>query len=76
MCEFMLLTRHSAAQDLHPHARGAVPALGKDADVARHHRLHELRHHGGVFIRVPEEQLRENEIDGALSPNYKYIYVQ
>lgn len=63
MCKVMLLTRHRAAQDLHPHARGTVPALRKDADVTRHHRIHELRHHGGVFIRVPEEQLRDNETD-------------
>lgn len=54
----MLLTRHRAAQDLHPHAGGAVPALRKDADVPRHHWIHELGHHGGVFIRVPKEQLK------------------
>lgn len=60
----MLLTRHRAAEDLHPHAHGAVPALGKDADVTRHHRIHELRHHGGVFISVPKEQLKKNETGG------------
>lgn len=64
MCKFMLLTRHRAAQDLHPHACGAVPALRKDADVTCHHRINELRHHGGVFIRVPKKKLRENETDG------------
>lgn len=64
MCKFLLLTRHRAAQDLYPHACGTVPALRKDADVTRHHRIHELRHHGGVFVRVPEKKLteRENEL--------------
>lgn len=62
----MLLTRHRAAQDLHPHAGGAIPALRKDADVPRHHWIHELGHHGGVFIRVPEEQLKRKRGNGRL----------
>lgn len=57
----MFLTRQRASQHLHPHTCGSVPALGKNADVTRHYGIHELRHHRGVFIRVPEEQLRENQ---------------
>lgn len=49
------LTWYWAAQNLHPHTHGAIPALWQDADITCHYRLHKLRQHWGVFIRVTKE---------------------
>lgn len=51
------LTGEGAAQNLQPHAEGAVPALRDDSDVASDHGHSEPVHHWSVLITVCKEQL-------------------
>lgn len=59
MC--LRLTRQGAAEDLQPHAQGAVPALRDDPDVTGDHGLRQLVHHWSVLIAVSKEQLDDGE---------------
>lgn len=56
-------TEHRAAQHLHPHAQGAVPALRDDADITRQHRHCQLVHHWSVCVTVPKEQLHDADTE-------------
>lgn len=55
------LTWHRTAEDLQPHAQGAVPALGDDSNVTSQHWLSQLVHHWSVLITVCKEQLDKTE---------------
>lgn len=54
----VLLTGKLTGEDLSSKTQAAVPALGKDANVARHHGRRELTHHRCVFVHIPVEQLQ------------------
>lgn len=54
----VLLTGKLTGEDLSSKTQAAVPALRKDANVARHHGRSELTHHRCVLIHIPIEQLQ------------------
>lgn len=56
---FSVLTGKLTGQDFSSKTQGAVPALRKDADVARHHGRKKLIHYWCVLIYVPVEQLQQ-----------------
>lgn len=52
------LTGERAGQDFGSQAQAAVPALGKDAEVARHDGHEKLVHDRRVLVHVSVEQLK------------------